>query len=96
VFREFTLTQDLFSHLDATLGGSGFGDTTVGVVSLGLASAQNPSYKRTEAGSDSFGGFMPAGTYMIEIEVDCSPGVNGGSCTGNWSFKLEIGDLIGP
>ena len=96
VVREFTLTQDLFYHLDATLGGSIFGDTTAGVVSLRLASSQNPFYTRTTAGSDSFGGFMSAGTYEIEIEVDCSPGNDGGTCTGNWSFKLEIGDLIGP
>ena len=96
VVREFTLTQDLFYHLDATLGGSIFGDTTVGVVHLRVASSQNPFYQRTTAGSDSFGGFMPAGTYEIEIEVDCSPGNDGGTCTGNWSFKLEIGDLIGP
>jgi hypothetical protein len=44
----------------------------------------------------AFAGFMSAGTYEIEVEVGCSPDVNGGTCTGNWSFKLEIGDLIGP
>jgi hypothetical protein len=96
VSREFTLTQGLPYHLDATLGGSVFGNTTVGVISLRRASAQNPFYTRTTAGSDSFTGFMGAGTYEIEIEVDCSPDNAGGTCTGNWSFKLEIGDLIGP
>ena len=56
VVREFTVTQDLFFHLDATLGGNVFGETTVGHVSLGLASSQNPGYNLTEADSDSFGG----------------------------------------
>ena len=39
---------------------------------------------------------MSAGTYRITADVSCSPGNEGGTCTGNWSFKLEIGDLIGP
>ena len=96
VVREFTLTEDLFYHLDATLGGSVFGNTTAGQITLRLASSQSPFFSRTTVGSDSFGGFLGAGTYEIEVEVGCSPDFSGGTCTGNWSFKLEIGDLIGP
>ena len=96
ITRNFTVAEQLFFSLDATLGGNGFPDETAGRVELGLAGSPTPSFSRTTPGSDSFGGVFAPGEYTITAEVGCSPDFDGGTCTGDFSFSLEIGDLIGP
>lgn len=85
------MTDELPFRLSVTLGGNGFPDETAGRVQMGLASSTNPSFNRTTHGSDLIGGVFAPGEYTILAEVGCSPGAAGGTCTGSWSFTLEIG-----
>jgi hypothetical protein len=62
------------------------------VVSLGLTNAANPFFKRTTYGTVDFGGFFSVGDYTLTAEVDGSPGNEGGTCTGSWSFTLDFMD----
>ena len=82
VSREFTLTQDLPYHLDATLGGRSSAIRRSASSASGGPRLTAPSTHEPQPASDSFTGFMGAGTYEIEIEVDCSPENAGGTCTG--------------
>ena len=93
--RRFIVNDTLFFRLRATLQGED-PEETAGHVSLGLTSSPNPSYNRTTFGTDDFGGQFAPGDYTLTAEVSCSPGNEGGPCTGSFNFDLDAGDFIQP
>jgi hypothetical protein len=79
--------------------GSGWNDETSAHVRLHTVNGAflgPPFAVRDTPGSGQFNGFMSAGEYLLQAEVGCGPGPVGGTCAGNFSFSLELGDLIGP
>ena len=73
VVREFTLTEDLFYHLDATLGGSVFGDTTAGHDQPQAGLESEPLLQPNHSRLGLVRGVHGGGHYEIEVEVGCSP-----------------------
>ncbi len=39
---------------------------------------------------------LAVGSGAFDAEIGCGLDFDGGTCTGNFSFALELGDLIGP
>ena len=93
--RRFVVNETMSFRLRATLQGQD-PEETVGVISLGLTNSQNPSYKRVTFGSDNFVGQFSPGDYTLTAEVDCSPGNEGGPCSGTFDVDLDAGDFITP
>jgi hypothetical protein len=87
--RRFVVAEDMTYRLRTSLQGND-PEQTGGVVSLGVTNAANPFFKRTTFGTDDFGGVFGAGDYTLTAEVSCSPGNDGGTCTGSWSFTLDF------
>ena len=97
--RHFTVTTPLAYRLTSTLGGTFVVEQTDGHVWLQPVNGPfegNPFASRTTPGSGQINGFLGAGDYLIDAAIGCQPDFDGGTCTGNFSFSLELGDLIGP
>jgi len=95
IARLFTVADEMPFKLVVNLAGNGFANgETAGVLQLGREGLPT-SVSRTTPGSQTFTGVLE-GEYELVAEVDCSPGNAGGTCTGSFSYTLEIGDMIGP
>jgi hypothetical protein len=93
--RRFVINETLPFRLRATLDGQD-AEETVGVISLGATNAQNPPFKLSTFETKSFSGQLAPGDYTLAAEVDCSPGNEGGPCSGSFDVDLDAGDFIGP
>jgi hypothetical protein len=94
--RHFAFADSMPYRLTLTLGGTGFGDQTSGAVQLWTENALNPFFSRTTTGSQTTTGNWQ-GEFYIVADVGCSPPrPDGGTCTANFSYTLEVGDMIGP
>ena len=97
--RVFTVTTPIAYRLSATLGGTFGTKETFNHVRLHTISGGFPGppfANRDTPGSQTFNGMLAAGDYLFDASIGCSPDFDGGTCTGNMSFSLELGDLIGP
>ena len=96
--RHFTVTTPLAYRLNSTLGGIGTEETSghVWLRTVNGGFLGTPFASRVTTGSSVFNGFLGAGEYLLNAEIGCSPDFDGGTCMGNFSFALELGDLIGP
>jgi hypothetical protein len=91
--RGFAFADSMPYRLSVTLGG--IGNETTGRIQLRVTPSSNPFFSRTTTGSETVNGSLQGPIYFL-VEVACSPGNAGGTCTGNFSYKFEVGDMIGP
>jgi Subtilase family len=91
----FIVNETMFFRFRGTLQGDD-PEETFGRLSLGFTGSPNPFYNLTAFDTDDFGGQFAPGDYTITAEVGCSPGNEGGPCSGSFNLDLDVGDFITP